>query len=770
MVLTLCLRAGFFALLLPIVQSLSAQTALVRGMVVDAAGTPISGARVTGAPRSGRATAVKTNGDGAFVVPAAAGWVRLNIARDGFLSISLEAIAPTDLGVVRLQVPELVGTVTVTEAPGYTVGSTRSATRVPTPVIDLPQTIQVVTQAQIQDQAMTSMGDVVRYLPGITAHQGENNRDQVVIRGNSSSADFFVNGVRDDVQHYRDLYSLERVEALKGPNAMTFGRGGGGGVINRVTKEAGFAPLREVSLQGGSFGNRRVAADLNQPWGSRVALRLNGVVENSNSFRQYINLEREGVNSAMTLALSKQTRVLVNYEFFRDVRVADRGITSFGGRPLDVDAGTFFGNPEQSHVAARVNVGWALVEHQAGRLNVRNRTLIGDYDRGYQNFVPGAVSADRSSYSLTAYNNATQRRNVFNQTDATWTASTGEVRHTLLGGMELGRQRTDNFRNTGYFNGTSTTLMVPLAEPATLTPATFRQNATDADNRVEALPGAVYVQDQAVLNRFVQLVAGFRVDRFDLTYRNHRNGDQLGRLDHLVSPRAGIVFKPVGRLSIYGNYSVSYLPSAGDQFSSLTTVTQQLKPEKFTNQEVGVKWDVSRALAITAAVFRLNRTNTRAIDPSDATRTVQTGSQRTNGFETGVNGNLTRRWRVAGGYAYQDAFITSATAAARAGAQVGQVPHHHFSVWNHYQIRPRLGAGLGILNRSDMFAAVDNSVVVPHYTRADAALFFSLTERIRLQANVENVMGTRYYLNADNNTNLSPGSPRAVRIGLTARF
>jgi catecholate siderophore receptor len=215
---------------------------------------------------------------------------------------------------------------------------------------------------------------------------------------------------------------------------------------------------------------------------------------------------------------------------------------------------------------------------------------------------------------------------------------------------------------------------------------------------------------------------------------------------------------------------VSYLPSSGDQFSSLTTITQQVKPEMFNSYEVGAKWDVSQSFSLTTALYRLNRTNTRSADPNDPTRIVQTGSQRTNGCEIGLNGSLTRRWKIAGGYAYQDAFVTSATTAAKPGAQVGQVPHHTFSIWNNYQILPKLGAGLGILNRSDMFAAIDGSVRLPGYTRADAAVYYSLTERLRLQANVENLFDTKYYINADSNTNISPGFPRAVRAGLIVRF
>jgi catecholate siderophore receptor len=303
-----------------------------------------------------------------------------------------------------------------------------------------------------------------------------------------------------------------------------------------------------------------------------------------------------------------------------------------------------------------------------------------------------------------------------------------------------------------------------------LLPVTYRQSATDANNRVRMHLGALYLQDQAELSRFVQVIGGVRFDRFDLQFQNNRNGETLGRIDHLVSPRAGVVLKPIASASIYGSVTRSYLPSSGDQFASLTLITQQMKPEQFTNYEVGAKWDVTPDLALTTALYRLDRTNTRANDPNDPTRIVQTGSQRTNGYEFGINGSIARTWKIAGGYAHQDAFVTNATTAARAGAQVAQVPRHTFSLWNDYQVLRRVGFGLGVIRRTDMFAAIDDTVVLPGYTRADAAVFFSLNDRTRLQLNVENLFDRVYFVNADSNTNISPGSPRAIRVALSAGF
>src|SRR4029453_7808434 len=211
-------------------------------------------------------------------------------------------------------------TVTVKDTAGYQPGKTSSATQSPTMLRDVPQSITVVTRELMRDQLMMSIGDVVRYVPGITAIQGENNRDQLVIRGNSTSADFFLDGVRDDVQYYRDLYNLDRVEALKGPNAMMFGRGGGGGVVNRVTKEAEFRSLRELTVQGGAYRHKRVSADFDQPLNGRVAARLHAMYEDSDSFRDQVSLERYAVNPTLTIAAGARTRVTLGYEHLHDTR------------------------------------------------------------------------------------------------------------------------------------------------------------------------------------------------------------------------------------------------------------------------------------------------------------------------------------------------------------------------------------------------------------------------------------------------------------------
>jgi catecholate siderophore receptor len=755
------------------VASRSVESGRLTGTVVDPDGRAIAGAHIEAIDAQGTVRAATDSGkDGAFTMQTPDGRYVLSIRADGFAPLSEPVTIPDSPAAPRefaLTVARLREDITVTAAaPTATVVT--SGTKTPTPLLDVPQSVTVVSKSLVRDQLMMSVADVVRYVPGITSHQGENNRDQVIIRGNSSSADFFVDGVRDDVQYYRDLYNLERLEALKGPNAMIFGRGGGGGVVNRVTKEAGFMPVRELSVLGGSFDQKRLALDIGQAMNMTAAFRVNAMYEDANSFRGGVGMSRYGVNPTVTFLAGRSTRITASYEYFHDDRDADRGITSLHGLPAPVPIETYYGNVRDTFVHADVNLTSAAIEHTRGTLTIRNRSVVGNYDRGYQNYVPGAVTADESRVNLTAYNNHTNRLNAFNQTDVTYRLSTGNVRHLLLAGAEFGRQATDNFRNTGFFNNTATSILVPYADPATTMPVTFRQSATDADNHVTTLVAAAYAQDQIDLSSRVQAIAGVRLDRFDLQYHNNRNAEDLGRVDVLVSPRAGLVFKPVAQTSIYTSYTVSHLPSSGDQFSSLTTITEQVEPERFDNYEIGAKWNVRPELALTTSVYRLDRTNTRSTDPTDPTRIVQTGSQRTNGWELGAIGQVTPLWQIAGGYAHQDAFVIAATASAKAGATVAQVPRHTFSLWNLYQVHPRVGAGLGVVYRTDMFATIDNTVTLPGYTDVDTALYVNLTRRVRLQMNVDNLLDKAYYVNADSNTNISPGTPRRLRVALTAGF
>jgi catecholate siderophore receptor len=654
----------------------------------------------------------------------------------------------------------------------YSSAGTTTATKTPALLRDVPQSITTISRGAISDLSMQSMGDVVRLIPGVSMGQGEGHRDQPTIRGNSTTADFFVDGVRDDVQYFRDLYNVERVEALKGSNAMIFGRGGGGGILNRVTKEPQWSPVHEVVLEGGSFGTRRASLDVGEGLSSAVAARFNGMFERSDVFRHGVELHRGGVHPTLTIAPgSQRTKLALGYEYFTDHRTVDRGIPSFAGRPIETDVATFFGDPRSSQSDLSAHVATAtLTRELAAGLKLRNRSHYGYYDKSYQNVFPGAVNAEGDEVSLTAYNSGMLRRNLFNQTDVTYETKTGALRHTLLVGAEAARQSTDNVRNTGYFENNAPSISVPVVSPTVSPTVTFQPSATDANNHVVNTVASIYAQDQLALSDHWQVIAGVRYDRFDVRHHNNRTGAAVSRVDEMVSPRTGLVFKPMELVSFYASHSVSFLPSSGDQFSGLTDVTRTLEPERFKNYEIGAKWDVVDRLSLTVAAYRLDRTRTSAPHPTEPGRIVQTGSQRTNGVEVGASGTVASGWDIMFAYANQDAFITSTTSAAAVGARAPLVPRNTLSLWNRVELTPRFAIGLGADHRSEMFAAIDNRVTLPSFLEFNGALYLTLTRQVRVQAYLENLTGVRYYVTAHNNNNITPGSPRAVRVSLASSF
>ncbi|SDX10419.1 catecholate siderophore receptor [Nitrosomonas oligotropha] len=548
--------------------------------------------------------------------------------------------------------------VTASNTNRYAAVSTSTATKTNTLLRDVPQAISVITNELIKDQSVRSIGDAVRYVPGVGISQGEGNRDALVFRGNRSTGDFFTDGIRDDVEYYRDLYNIERVEVLKGANGMIFGRGGSGGVVNRVSKQANWNPTNEFSFQGGSFNLKRMTADVGYVINDMAAVRLNALYEDAGSFRDGVSMERLGISPTVTLKPTHRTKIIAGMERYHDDRTADRGITSFMGRPVDVDRSQFFGDPRRSHANVDVLAFNSLIEHKFDTgVTLQNRTNYATYDKFYQNvFASGGLDDVLNEVSLGAYSNATKRENVFNQTNLLYSLNTGPIAHTLMAGIEVGRQETHNRRATGLFNNSlaMTSLPVSFSNPITHVPITFRTRNGGRDGDVDALNRSVvnvtslYIQDQIEIIPQLQAIVGVRYDLFEVDFQQ-KNGlrEHLKTRDDLIAPRFGLIYKPITPVSFYATYSQAYVPRAGDQLTALNVTTETLKPEKFTTLETGVKWDMRPDLAFTAAVYQLDRTN--VINSVVGGQTFLTKGQRTEGVEVSLSGQLTSNWSVMGG-------------------------------------------------------------------------------------------------------------------------
>lgn len=645
----------------------------------------------------------------------------------------------------------------------YRAGVSATATKTLTPLRDIPQTLNIVPRALLVDQRARSIADAVKSVPGVSVAQGEGNRDQLVLRGISTASDFFVNGIRDDQERFRDLYNVESVEVLQGPAAVLFGRGGAGGIVNLVTAKPVPGSPSDVSVEFGRFDRKRATAQLGAALGGRAAFRLSVMGEDSGGFRDAFFLRRYGMNPTVSLDLGRETTMTVGFEHLSDRRLADRGIPSQAGRPVPAPLQQFFGSPDQNRAQSGVDAVSASIEHRVTpRLTLRNGFLVGRYDKFYENVYAGSAVNAAGVFSLSAYNHSTDRTNTFNQTDLVYHTTIAGLTHTLLVGFEAGHQFQDEWRHTAR--------AIPNVTLATSERrADFVSAPLAVDRHASSDVLAGYAQDQIALTSRWKAVLGARTDRFSVAVVDHLPGNpNLSRTDVAASPRAGVIYQPSSSTSLYGSYSYTFLPSG--QTLALATNTAELEPENAKNYEVGAKLDFfGDRLTVSAALFRLDRNHVKSTDPNDPNRLVLTGQQRTDGFTLSAAGTVARRWKVYGGYANLDAEVTASTTSAPAGRMVGLVPRSQLTLWSTCDLAARWGVGGGLVDQSKMFTSFSNQVELPRFTRVDAVVYYKL-RGYRLAMNIENLLDATYYPTANGDNNISPGAPFSATLSLRATF
>ncbi len=662
-----------------------------------------------------------------------------------------------------------------------------NAVKTPTPVIDVPQSLSIISEAQIKDQSFGNLGDILRYTPGLSVSQGEGHRDAIIIRGNQSTADFFIDGLRDDVQYFRPLYNLERVEILRGSNALLFGRGGGGGVINRVTKRPGFdGQFASLTTSIDTFGAYNVAGDVNYALGERAAFRLNAFYEELDNHRDFFDGERFAINPTFAFEATPGTEIVLSYEYLDDDRVVDRGVPSQnvdGGPdvPLEGFDNTFFGSPDQNFTTLEAHIVRARIDHTFSDAIRGNITAqYADYDKLYQNlFASEEVVVSSGAFpeiELDGYRDATERENLIIQANLVGEFQTGRFGHTVLLGGEYGDQDTTNSRIDNVFaDNNDDQLSFAFSDPLVIPAFSFSNPARDRASQVEFT--SVYLQDQIDVTDWLKIVGGVRYDRFEIDVLDvieQNDGDALdgefARVDDEFTPRLGAIVKPMENLSAYFSYSESFLPRSGEQFLTLNLDDESTRPQSFENTEIGVKWDIRPDLSLTAAIFELDRESFTSVDPEDPGQVIVIEGAETKGFELQLTGNLTDRWFVTAGYSYLDGEVERVDGGDNAGNKTRQTPENMFSIWNNFEITEQFGIGAGVTYQDSYFVREDNSVEVPSYVRVDASAYYDVNDRIRVQVNLENLLDTEYFPDAHSNDNISTGEPINARFTILARF
>ncbi len=667
-----------------------------------------------------------------------------------------------------------------------------NALKTPTPIIDVPQSVSITTADQIVRQGFDSISDIVNYTPGVTNSQGEGHRDAVVFRGVRSTADFFVDGVRDDVEYFRGLYNLEQVEILRGPNALLFGRGGTGGILNRVTKKGvvgeNFTGYR-ASVD--TFGAFDIWADLNLATSEKSALRINAAYENLNNHRDFYDGEQISANPTFHAELGAATTVDLSYEYLNHERFVDRGIpTDDNGNPVRALRRITFGDADNNFTAFEAHVLRAALQHNFSDSVKGNFTAsYGDYDKVYSNFFAFGYTPATNVVAIDGYIDTTQRQNLVLSGNLIGEFATGRIGHTLL----VGGEYIDTSNNNDRFNAVFDTAAAdgrrtdveffsavrPLAlRGGTGTLADGRTTnvaftGLNDDTEADLTVFSAYIQDEIKLADWLRVVIGARFDSFEITVLDNRNGTVRTRKDDKVSPRLGVILKPQENLSLYTSYSETFLPRSGDQFADINPPNDALDPDTFSNLEAGVKWDIRSGLSVTGAVFQIEQSSPQVSDTN--TDTLDVITSRIRGFEAQLQGQVTEGWFLTSGYSYLDGEQQSRTGPT--GRRVRELPEHKFSIWNNFQVTEKVGLGIGLIAQDESFADNGNALrpadpraTLPAYARVDAAAYYDVSDNLRVQVNIENVFDAVYFPFSHSADEVTVGAPLNARFTISGRF
>ena len=646
-----------------------------------------------------------------------------------------------------------------------------TALKTPVPIIDVPQTLLIVTDDEIRKQGFRELGDIVRYTPGVNTSQGEGHRDSIVFRGVRSTADFYLDGVRDDVQYYRSLYNLEQVEILRGPNALLFGRGGTGGIINRVTKKAVLdEQFGSFDMGADSFGAFDFAVDYNVSTGEKSALRINFHSDTLENHRDYFDGDRYGFNPTLRLELSPVTTLDLSYEHADHERFIDRGVPTLNGEPVEAFEEIVFGDTDTNLQTLRADIYRLNLSHEFSDTRKGNLVVqYSDFAKMYKNYYASGYSGG-DTFTADGYKDPTERTNLIISGNIVNEFQTGSAKHTLLVGAEIIDTENENYRyNTFFITTEDDNEVFNITRPINfgVNAAGVRtyndftadlKSSTQSDIEVTS----IYIQDQIDVTDKFKILLGGRFDNFDITVRDVKKGTSETREDEEFSPRAGLIFKPQENVSLYVSYAESFLPRSGEQFKKLDANAARLDPDVYESTEIGVKWDIRPGLSFTASYF--DSEQTVATRDSDTGENSEIVGLQVDGIELELKGQVTEKLSLAIGYSDLDGETAK-------GGEPREIPEYTASLWATYEVNDRFGIGFGVTAQGESNIKNDKpGLILPDYTRVDFAAYYDLADDLSIQLNVENVTDELYFPHSHSTHQASVGEPLNARISLRKTF
>ena len=637
-----------------------------------------------------------------------------------------------------------------------------NALKTPTPINEVPQSLVILTSDYILLQDMRGMADIADYTPGIDAGQGEGHRDDILFRGVKSTADFFVDGVRDDVQYFMPLFNIEQVEVLKGANALFFGRGGTGGLINRVTKKAIVGEeFTNYSLSLDDLGETYAGLDTNLSLGLNGAFRMNAYIEDLENHRDFYFGDNKGINPTFNFDLSETTNVNISYEHLDHKRFIDRGIPSASGVPVKALADITFGDKDENYSALDANILSLTVDQQLDdETKLRFGFTDNDFSKLYQNLYASSYDSTANTVTLAGYRDTTDRSSNILSLDLIGEKEIGGIGHKFVVGFEEIDTSNDNDRfymDTDNLDNNSKgeKITVPIARRLVIPSFNFTTEKYD-DTEAYLSVSSIYFSDEIALTDQFDMVIGGRFDDFDLSvvdvYGN--SGGSASKSDDEFSPRFGLVYKAQENLALYGSYSESFIPKSGGQYADLKgSKKQKTDPDVYENTEFGVKYELTNGLSMTAALYRSNAVKpTGSVADGDYAVTETS----TKGFEITATGTVTENWFISAG-----ANIVNGTAPA-------EVAENSYSVWNLVKVNDQFSVGLGYIHKGDTVGK--GSTQLPSYDRLDVAAYYAVNENLRFQLNLENITDQLYFPNSYGSGQVTVGAPFHATFRLSGRF
>lgn len=676
------------------------------------------------------------------------------------------------------------------------------------PLLDTPQTVQVIKKELLREQGVFSLTDALRNTPGITIQLGENGNtsagDTFSMRGFNASNQLFLDGIRDLGAVTRDVFNLEQIEVVKGPAGADIGRGAASGYINLISKQPTLEDANFATIGYGTADKKRGTLDVNKVIGETTAVRINVLGFDGNvDKRDEVDNQNFSIAPSIAFGLGTDTRFNVYSQHIRQDNTPDGGIPTIGMSGFynananlnaggKVDRENFYGSDnDYEHVDA--DMVTAKFEYDInGNTTIRNISRYGktDIDRvttGVNTGTAGltAVTADPATWTVNRSRQRVDRQDeiMVNQTSLNSNFDIGGFKNSFTSGVELmyERQKNKSFITTG--------LTIPAANlynpnENDLLPVPYASGASTDGNTKTA---AIYAFDTLDLTDQWQVNAGLRYERYktatDIRAAASAGGavTHAGDADNLLSWKTGVLFKPATNGSVYASYATSYTPPGSANFTLSATANNQnnsaLDPQKTDNVEIGTKWDLlNNQLNVTAAIFRTENDKQTSFD--DLLQPAQIGKTRVTGVEVMAVGQLTEYWQLSAGFTKLNAkALDQQSDVGLDTTAVRWTPDYSATLWTQYDFGSfSIGGGARYMGEQKRLvttdsAATTNMPFIPSYVVADAMVAYAVNQNLDLRLNVYNIFDKEYIETLNNGGGrVRLGLPRSAMLTAELKF